>query len=258
MKNIMPLSKGILPFVLLLFTFSLQSQNLRGDGEIKTEILDLKGFNQVIAKGEFKLFLTKGNKDEVKITADQNIIPIFQCIQKGKQLLIVMEADIKKYKDLSVHITCKNIKQIDLQKNVEASIKFDFENISIFISEYSLLKGNIKTSELKLSVSDNAFVELSGRAKNMLIGAYDDAEVDAFALNTDNVKVHTTGYSEVKINCTQDIQMKVSGQSSLYYTGNAKISERLFSSSGFVIKRKTVVKTANVGEITKRAKRKKR
>lgn len=241
MKNITLLLKPTLLVALLFFTFGLYAQNIKGDGVVKTEVLDLKNFNHIVAKGEFKLFLNKANEDEVKITADQNIIPIFQCIQKGEQLLIIMEADIKKYKDLSVYISCKNIKQIDLQKNIEARINqnFDFEDLHIFVNEYSLLKANMKISNFILFASDNAFVELSGEAKNVEINAHDDAEVEAFAMGVDKAKIFTTGYSEVKINCKKDLQIKVSGQSSLYYTGNAKISERFFSSSGFVIKRKT-------------------
>lgn len=245
MRNISTLLKSTSLVLLFFFTVNLHSQNIKGDGVVKTEVLDLKNFKHIVAKGEFKLFLSKGNEDEVKITADQNIIPLFQCIQKSEQLLIIMEADIKKYKDLSLHISCKNIKQIDLQKNVETNINpnFKFENLHIFVSGYSLLKGNIKTSNFKLFASDNAFVELSGEAKDTEVNAHDDAEVDAFAMSIDKAKVITTGYSEVKINCNRDLQLKVSGQSSLYYTGNAKISERFFSSSGFVIKRKAMKKT---------------
>lgn len=58
--------------ILFSILFLIISQNLiaqvaKGSGIVKEHIRDLKGFTDIIAQGKFKLILTQGDIEQVKI-----------------------------------------------------------------------------------------------------------------------------------------------------------------------------------------------
>lgn len=237
-KNIY--SKALLFALLLSFTTFSFAQNIKGDGIIKTETINFGGFKHIIAKGGFKLFLTKANKEEIKITAEQNIIELVQPIQKDSVLMLTMIAQLKKHKDISVHISYKELKTISLLLDVEATLMQvkGIEQIDIFVAERSTIVANIDAKKITLSANDNSTVQIMGKADKVKIDAHDDTILDAFGMEVNYADIVATGYSETKINCNKDLKLKVTGESSVYYTGTAKVSQRIFSSSGFIVKRK--------------------
>ncbi len=223
-----------------LFFYSTNAQVIRGNGKIKIDIRELKGFNEIIAQGGFNLILTQGDKEGVKIETDENIIELFQTRINGKKLYITMVADVRRSSKLNVYISIKELTSIillnDISLKTESVIHFD--ELSIFSGGMSQINMELFAAKLTLQMVDGTYAYLKGYSEVFKVEIHDETELNAFNMQTDSCNVLSSGLTEVSIDVQKDLKLLVTGGSNLYYTGNPKVSKRIFSSTGFIVKRK--------------------
>src|SRR6266496_1708149 len=63
-------------------------------GNIITKDVKVSSFDQLDANGVFSLLLTQGNKEEVKIEADDNLQQYFEVKNEGSTLVIAMKKNL--------------------------------------------------------------------------------------------------------------------------------------------------------------------
>ncbi len=228
--------------VTILFSVSAQGQIARGNGKIKSETRTYSDFTEVVAIGNFDLYLTRGEKVGVRIDTDENLVNFFQTRTEGNILFIEMLAEVRKFKDLSVYLSVDELTKISALGSVRllSDEALQFENLDITCGDGSLVELNLSANNLSINFTDFANAVLKGSTKNLIMKCSDESIINAFGLTTHNCHLTTSGYSEVRINVSDEIQIKATGQSNVYYTGNARITERIFSSAGFVVKRMSV------------------
>ena len=85
--------------VVFLFSFTLSAQDdretIEGNGKLVTREVSVKAFDQLEAHGIYELKLTQGDKESVRIEADENLQGYFTVTNEGSTLMI----DTKKLKD---------------------------------------------------------------------------------------------------------------------------------------------------------------
>jgi hypothetical protein len=237
-------SKLIISAILLLFFFNSNAQTIRGNGQTKTEFRELTGFNEIIAQGNFNLILTQGEKEGIKLETDGNILEFFQTRINNNTLYITMIADVKKTKKLDISVSVKELNKIILLNNISLKTTdvIHFNNLSIFSGGGSMVDINIYAEQLDLQITDGTYATIKGYAKKFNLQAHDETELDAFEFQTDFCNATSSGLTDVMIWVEKDLKLLVTGGSNLYYMGNPTVNNRIFSSSGFVVKRKKPTK----------------
>lgn len=229
----------IFTLILVFFYSNSNSQTIKGNGIKKKETRDLSGFDEIIAQGRFNLILTQGDKEGVTLETDANILEFFQTRIDEKTLYVTMIADIKKSEKLNVYISIKELNKIiilnEISLKTESVIHFD--ELSIFSGGMSQIIIELYAASLNLQLTDGTYADLKGYSKNLNIRIHDETELNAFDLQSDHCKVISTGLTDAMIWVEKDLQLLVTGSSNLYYMGNPKITNRIFSSTGFVVKR---------------------
>jgi len=223
-----------------LLPLLLTAQVEKGNNVVKTEIRDLKGYTKVVAQGRFQLILSQGDEEGIRIETDENLINLFQTRMDGKTLFVIMMADVKKYKELNVYVSIKDIEQLTLLN--EISVKTDklihFSDVSILASGMSKVEMELFSSRLTVELTDGSYTYLKGYTERFLVRAHDETELNAFDLQADFCYIKSSGLTEVMINAEKELSLMVTGESNVYYIGEPTIKERIFSSSGFIVKRK--------------------
>lgn len=219
---------------------TLYAQVTKGEGSLKTDIRELSGFNEIIAQGHFDLTLVQGEKEGVRIETNENLIDLFQTRLEGKILYITMTADIRKYSAMNVTISIKDLKKIVLLNEVSMNSNsvIHFDQLELFSGGMSKINLEVYAAKLDVQITDGTYAYLKGFAENLLIKAHDETELNAFDLKVDNCQILSSGLTEVMVNVEKDLKLMVSGSSNVYYIGETEISERIFSSTGFIVKRK--------------------
>jgi len=230
----------ILNFLLIIFFYTeTNAQVIKGTGKLGTDNRELSGFNEIIVQGTFNLILTQGEKEGIRIESDENVLELFQTRVDNKMLYITMVADVKKLAESNVYVSVKELVNITLLN--EISLKSEgvihFDELKIFSSGMCKLNLEIFASSLYLQLTDGSYGYLKGYAEKFTAEIHDETELNAFDMQTDYCNILSTGLTEVRIDVQKDLKIKVTGGSNLYYTGEPVISQRVFSSTGFIVKR---------------------
>ncbi|MGD9992118.1 MAG: head GIN domain-containing protein [Salinivirgaceae bacterium] len=227
---------------LFLFSFSaVNAQVVKGEGEVKTDVRELSGFTGIIAQGRFELTLVQGGPEGVRIESNENLLEFFQTRIEDSILYISMTADIRKYNALNVTVSIKELKKIYLLNEISllSNSVIHFEELEVFSGGMSRISLELYASKLNLQLADGTFASFKGFASNMQAEIHDETELNAFELQVDKAFILSSGLTEVMVNVKKEMRLMVSGSSNVYYMGEPRIKERIFSSNGFIVKRKS-------------------
>jgi hypothetical protein len=115
-------------FLMLAITvmgFSTMAQNndkyedkdrIEGSGNVITKDISVKSFDELDASGVFNLQLSQGDKETLRIEADDNLMDLFIIENEGSTLKIKMKknSNFNSKKQLKVYITFKTLKSMNL------------------------------------------------------------------------------------------------------------------------------------------------
>lgn len=223
----------------LTFSSDIFSQIIKGNGNVRTDIRDLSGYNEIVAQGKFDLILTQGDKEGVRIETDENLMELFQTRIEKKKLYITMLADLKKQEGVNVYVSVKTLEKITLLDEIKLKTEtvVHFDELTINSGGMSELNLELFAASLSLELVDGTYAYLKGYTENLQAHVHDETELNAFDLQADFCKIQSTGLTEVMISAEKELRLMVTGGSNVYYTGNPTITERIFASTGFIVKR---------------------
>src|SRR3954447_11387283 len=120
-----------------------EQANIEPSGNIITKDVTVQPFDAIKANGLYELVLSQGDKESVKIEADDNLQPLFSVSNNGNTLVV----DMPKLKDqniqyknkddhslkLKVYVTFKKLKSLDIGMvgNVRSSMPLKFDALDI-------------------------------------------------------------------------------------------------------------------------------
>src|SRR5438045_313831 len=112
-------------------------ETLEGNGKIVTRDVPVKSFDALKASGLYELKLSQGNKETVKIEADENLQDLFEVHNEGSKLIIEMKKQEHKNlnvkNNMKVYVTFKKLKNLELSTvgNVNSEESLSFEDLEV-------------------------------------------------------------------------------------------------------------------------------
>lgn len=218
----------------------VSAQLNKDEGNIKTDIREIKDFQQLVLQGNFEVTIIQGELEGVRITGNENLFTLFQTRKANDVLFITMTADIKKTDRIEVAISFKQLTSITLLGNISLKTTqiVHFDELNLFSSGSSAIDAEIYSTTLNITLVDQTSATFKGFAQTLNINNHGDTDLNAFYLENEDCSVVATGYSETMVNCKGNLSLIVTGESNVYYLGEPKITNRIFSSQGFIVKRK--------------------
>lgn len=236
----MKIYHNIVLLVSILLSINLYSQAIKGSGTVKTDMRDVQGFKRIIAQGNFNLILIQNDKEGLRIETDDNIIELFQTRMEDNTLFITMLADIRRFNVLNVYVSAINLNEVVLlnQVSLKSEGLLKFPNLNLFSCGMSNINTEIETKNLSIDLADGSACKLKGKSENLQLRMHEDTELNAFELEVHDAEIISTGFAEVMVNVSGNIQITATGESNVYYIGNPIFKKRIHSSTGFIVKRK--------------------
>lgn len=228
-------------FILVLFTSgSYYSYGQpKGDGNVTTEKRDVPYFDEVIAKGQFELHVSQGDAYKVEVTIDENL-QMFILTQVTKQRLYVEVPDnLRKIKELKVHITVEDLNNFVLLGAVNAiTDTLHLKTADFFISGTSDIDLKVFSEKLDFEVTDVANVKVFGQSDVFLLRVTDEAFIDAKYFETNTCSLKASGFSDITVNVQKEFNLRVTGIGNIYYYGDPEVNNTINSGTAFIIRRK--------------------
>jgi hypothetical protein len=227
--------------LLALFGLTAMAQDnnisLEGSGNIITKNVDIKPFDAIQAKGLYELILIQGDKEGVKIEADDNLMHLFDVTNDGNTLVIDMpllrgdhhSINIDDHGEhhklnLKVYVTFKNLKSLDAgiigSIHSDAAIKVD----ALEIDSKNVGNITLALTATKLTVYNKGVgnITLSGNVTTAYIVNHGVGTIKGEDLVVQTMNIENTGVGSANVNVVKDITIKDSFLGKVKNAGSAK------------------------------------
>lgn len=145
-------------------TFSQKKEKIKGSKIVTTSIKEVADFDSLEADNNIEVYLEKGEKNELKIEADDNLHDIIGMDLREKTLRLYTLKESTIFKKLIVRITYTSALKKIIAKNeavVYAIQEIQLDDISFHTFDYAKLFLNVNAKKFSLFADDKSKVELN-------------------------------------------------------------------------------------------------
>jgi len=175
----------------------------RGNGNVQTEIRDIKGFKSVDVSGVFQVEIVAQKDFGVQVEADENLLQYIKTEVNDGVLEISTSKRIKSSSGLKVRISAPDVEKLEVSGVAKVSL------------------ADLKNLGLEVETSGASKVTLAGEADKLVVDVSGASNIDAENLKTRAATVEASGASKVSVFATDAVRTDASGASRITYTGGA-------------------------------------
>jgi hypothetical protein len=234
------LSKMLLMSVLFTSAIALQanSTNLQ---DIKKENRSVGDFSSIVFAISGDLYLSQGDKNEVIIEADSDILEKITTEVQGNALIIEFE---KWYNQnnrgkITVYITMKSIEKITLtgSGNILNKTKINATDLGLVLTgSGSINMNDLTTQNVKSVISGSGEIKIKGNSKGKSLDAVitGSGTIDASLLSFAIADLTITGSGSINADVFEKLEAFITGSGKIKYTGKPLIDANITGSGKIV------------------------
>ena len=184
--------KIYLSIITLIFSTSIllaqKAEKIKGSKVVTTSQKEIKSFNAIEIGDNLEVNLEKGDKNEIKIEADDNLHDIINLEVQDDILMISTSKEAQSFKKLSVKITYTNDLNLVTTKDesvVNAIQEIILDNITFKTFDKSKLFLNVNSKNFILQSNDKSKIELNLKGENSFIELSKNATLKALINSVD-------------------------------------------------------------------------
>ncbi len=241
---------SILLCACLLFTFWLVLISPRteiiGSSKQESEVRDVKNFKNIVLDASFNLTLEESTKEEIEISAEDNILSKITTDVRGDTLYISTERKfpylfgqvLKNNLPIQVNVKYKNLNSLEINSSgkAEAKSKIRTDNLTLKVNGSGEIKLSIFSQSLNAEVNGSGNIILDGSATKQNIKVNGSGKFIAENLEAKESEVSVTGSGECRLRSDESLKVDVNGSGNIYYSGNPKKFSQNITGSGTVTK----------------------
>ncbi len=199
-------------------------------------------FDEIEANGIFDIEVIQGDTYSLIAKGSDRIMRRVEISTSGDILTLDYDGKLNWFKNrnddkIGVIITVPELTAIDLTGAAELYLRpFDANNLTIDLNGASFLDGEIKASELHISLSGASKAVISGTTEELELELGGASSIKANKLSAFNLKVDAGGASKASVFGENELDLEASGASKIYYSGPGEIRRRSRSGAGRILK----------------------
>lgn len=204
--------------VVFLFSFTLSAQDdretIEGNGKLVTREVSVKAFDQLEAHGIYELKLTQGDKESVRIEADENLQGYFTVTNEGSTLMI----DTKKLKDknlkgkvkMKVYVTFKKLKSMEFGTvgGVQSENQLSFDNLNLESKSVGNINLQLTANKINLDNKSVGNIKLSGKADDAVIKNKGVGSLEATDFIVQTMDIDNSGVGNAAVNAQKTLKVR--------------------------------------------------
>ena len=216
------------------------AQQVSGNGNVVTKDISVSPFTQLELKGVFNVFISQGEKENVKVEADENLQDVVEILQNDKNLTIKCKEkfSIRKSTKMNIYITVKNLDHLHINGvgSVSSTTPLNQDNLALDISGVGNTELQLNCKKLNVNISAVGNIKLKGNADAADISASGTGNLKAFDLMVKKLNISVSGVGNAEVHADEEINISSSGIGNLTYSGNATVKSKVASGIGNVKK----------------------
>ncbi len=225
---------------MLLLVQSIQAQGwgsgVKGSGPVVEQELDIAPFTGINFNISGNVILRPGNRQEVVVKAQKNIINLIKTDVKNGIWRIDVQKNVKSYNELTIYITVPEIDYVELGGSGNISCNGQFpkvDRLRVDISGSGNIDMDIKANHLKTHLSGSGNINMTGSCNYQDIHISGSGNISNYKFQAQESDVHVSGSGRCELYVTDQLNAKISGSGDVYYKGRASVKAKV-SGSGNV------------------------
>lgn len=196
------------------------------DSGIQTsKVLELKSFDKIEVVGAIKLILKQDSTYHVKLQADSNIIGKIKADVSSSKLMLKLENGSYCGTDsIVVYAGIGELKELSTDGAVRAFTdgQIHAQDVKLTLRGSADMDLNLSAAKLTTKIEGLGRLKLTGQAGKHELRTSGTARIEAFDFVTGIYDVNFDGSGKANINVLNELKVKTSGSSEIYYRGNPK------------------------------------
>src|SRR5690606_2330815 len=179
-------------------------------------------------------------EEKFEIEANDNLHGYIKTFQEGNKVIVKLDGinNIIGNETLNIFITTRNISDIKLRGNTSLEMEdlVSTTSVNIDLMGNCFLSGYVNAPNLKLNLLGNCMVDLSGNVSSLEAKLSGNCELSDYSLSVEDLIINLSGNSNAHLKISNSISIDGSGNSILFYQGDATVIHQNLSSDSRVIK----------------------
>lgn len=210
-----------------------ESLPVAGNGQIQDSTFQVEAFNSMTISNGMSVKYQPGEKHEVRIVTDANLIANVYVNVRGDWLTISKDNDFGQATSIEIYVTSPEIREINVHNSGSVSIDsvLHQEALRIGASNSGTIHLVAVTQNLRLNASNSGAIFVSGETEDLDASASSSGAIEAGDLLSQYADVSAEGSSSVKVRVNDRLVSNCNGGSSVLYSGpeslNVKANGRI-------------------------------
>ncbi len=225
--------KNLLLLMLIVTAVATKAQKnerIEASGHVITKDIPVKSFDELNASGVFSLQLSQGDKETVKIEADDNLMDLFIVENEGSKLEIRMKKDVDIHgkTKMKVYVTFKSLKTMNLGMvgSTSSDEKLRFADLKMKNQSVGSVNLDMTLQTLNLENQSVGSLKLSGSADNAVIKSNSVGSVQAGDFVVQKMDIDNSGVGSATVNAEKELKVSDSFLGKVSNKGNATVKRK--------------------------------
>ncbi|SEG49344.1 GIN domain-containing protein [Flavobacterium urumqiense] len=237
-------------------TLAQKKDKLKGSRIVTIENKEVGNFQALEVEDNIEVNLERGEKNNIKIEADENLHNIISFDLKDNTLRIYTTKEAVNYKKLIVRVTYNSDLNLVTSKNeatINAIEEIQLDEITFKTFDYSKLFLNVNTKKFILQADDKSKTELNLKSENTIIQLSKNAALKSLISTIDlTIDLYQKSNATLEGNVTNAI-LRLDNNSTL--TGNklnvknANVITESYSNCSLFVDTNVIIDAADKSEI---------
>lgn len=221
---------------------SAQSDKIKGNGNVIKKNISTSDYDEVRVSGFFDVNLVAGSEGKITIEGEENLLDYVECVVDGGALEIRVEKGKKISTSLNKGITLtvpfESLNSVTLSGSGDVTSKQTIKasKFTTTLAGSGDIKLDIDATDVEAKVTGSGNMTLKGNTGQLNCSVTGSGDLDAFALESNNVESNVAGSGNCKVNCTGSFQARVVGSGDIDYKGDPKKKDTKVTGSGSINK----------------------
>jgi len=203
---------------------------IEGSGNVITKDISVNSFDELDASGVFNLQLSQGDKETLRIEADDNLMDLFIIENEGSTLKIKMKknSNFNSKKQLKVYVTFKTLKSMDLGMvgGTSSDEKLKFADLKLKNQSVGSVSLNMTLQTLNMENQSVGSVKLEGSAESAIVKNNSVGSINAGNFVVQKMDIENNGVGSATVNAEKELKYSDSFLGKVSNKGNATVKKK--------------------------------
>jgi len=202
--------------------------NAQDDEDWNIRTFDIGEFTEIYLEGGYKVYLSQGDKCELKVKAnDDDAFDYLKIKNDPEGLSLKIERKYFNYKRISLYITFKELEKIEVDggMNLRSRGYLDLNDFFMHVEGGAKIELDLKAEDIQIIGEGGVLVELDGVSNSLDVKLSGAGHVDADNLKAKDVTFKIEGVGTGSVHAVETLFAKIEGVGKVKYHGNPRVTK---------------------------------